>query len=161
MTYTHAARPAHTSPENQIRLPFLGAPETVLVGAEHTGGEFALLRSGGPHGHSSPWHRHLWATETFIVEEGDVLLRVGDEEFLAAAGHAVVLPRGIPHGFVVVSDSARYLTLHTPAGFESFVADVSAAGTPGSPPDPAMLRELAARHGIEILGPGIGAPAQS
>jgi hypothetical protein len=57
---------------------------------------------------------------------------------------------------MVVSPTARYLTLHTPAGFDAFVHDVSdAAQAGGAPPDRATLVALAAEHGIDIVGPGL------
>jgi hypothetical protein len=67
--------------------------------------------------------------------------------------------RGLAHAVVVTSPQARYLTVHTPAGFEKFVIEV---GEPAmsfdvapdeAPPDPSELAAIAAGHGIEILGP--------
>jgi hypothetical protein len=49
------------------------------------------------------------------------------------------------------SDSARYLTLHHGPGFADFMIDASAAV--GATPDPALLSDVAARHGIDIVGP--------
>lgn len=67
-----------------------------------------------------------------------------------------VLPRDQVHTFLVVSPTARYLTRHTPAGFDGFVGDVSgAARADGMPPDRAALIALAAEHGIDIVGPGL------
>lgn len=67
-----------------------------------------------------------------------------------------VLPRDQVHTFLVVSPTARYLTRHTPAGFDGFVGDVSgAARADGMPPDRAPLIALAAEHGIDIVGPGL------
>jgi hypothetical protein len=72
------------------------------------------------------------------------------------AGHVAVLPRDQVHTFLVVSATARYLTLHTPAGFDAFVRDVSdATQATGTPPDRVALVALAAGHGIEITGPGL------
>src|SRR6476469_3578171 len=49
-----------------------------------------------------------------------------------------VLPRRLRHAYVVTSATARFLTLHTPAGFEQFAAE---AGDPAQaltlPPPPA------------------------
>lgn len=47
-----------------------------------------------------------------------------------------VLPRDQVHTFMVVSLTAQYMTLHTPAGFDAFVRDVSqATAADGTPPD--------------------------
>ena len=69
-----------------------------------------------------------------------------------------VLPRRLRHAYVVTS-TARFLTLHTPAGFEQFAAEVGEPARaltlpppPAGPPDFAALAQAAARHGITILG---------
>ena len=154
----YAVRPVFTTTSDQPVLPFLGAPERLLVTGDQSGGEFALFSSSGTRGHSTPWHRHLRASETFIVLEGTIDVQVGDDRQPVSAGGAAVLPRDVPHGFVVTSDSARYLTLHTPAGFDRFVHEVSAAAHDGAPPDRGTLIQLAAAAGIEILGPPLAPP---
>ena len=45
--------------------------------------------------------------------DGEVLIEAGDERRVAGAGHVAVLPRDQVHTFMVVSPTARYLTLHT------------------------------------------------
>ena len=155
---TFATRPVFTTPEQQPVLSFLGSPERLLLAGHDTSGEFALFESTGHRGHNAPKHRHQHATETFIVLEGDLLIEVGDEQRAAGAGDTAVLPRGLPHTFVVLSPSARYLTLHTPAGFDEFVHAVSDLAAGGGAPGRAALIATAAEHGIEILGPGLALP---
>ena len=75
------------------------------------------------------------------------------------AGGLALLPRGLAHGFVVTSAQARFLTLHTPSGFDRFVAEVGAAA---EAPGPDELTRLAAAHGIRIVGPPLRPrPAQA
>jgi hypothetical protein len=70
----------------------------------------------------------------------------------------VFLPRQVPHTFRIGPAGARLLTFTAPASFADFVA---AAGEPApalvvppaTPPDPERLARIAARFGIEILGP--------
>ena len=156
-----ATRPAFSDPATQPVLPFLGLPERLLVTGRHSGGELAVLESSAPHGHACPWHRHRFAAETFVVLDGELLLDVDGQRHLAGPGHVAVLPRDLPHGFVVVSDHARWLTLHTPAGFDDFVRAVSDATHADGPPDRAVLTAVAAEYGIDILGPGIALPTPS
>ena len=155
---TFATSPSFTTPDQQPVLSFLGSPERLLLAGHDTGGEFALFESSGHRGHTAPAHRHLHASETFIVLDGDLLIQVGDEQRVAGAGDTAVLPRGLPHTFVVLSPSARYMTLHTPAGFDDFVHAVSDLAAGGEAPDRAALVAAAAAHGIEILGPGLALP---
>lgn len=91
--------------------------------------------------------------------DGEVRVEVGGEAHTAGPGAVAFLPRQLPHAFVVTSPQARFLTLHTPGGFDRFTVDVGtpAAGTTMPPeevpPDPAALAAMASSYGIEILGP--------
>jgi quercetin dioxygenase-like cupin family protein len=157
MTGTHlspASRivtPMITTPETQRVIPFLGQRYRVRVSGQDTAGTFAVMDAEVPRGHGSPMHVHRHDSEVFLVLEGTLRVVVDDEEHERGAGSAAVLPAGIPHGFVVTSDTARYLTLHHGPAFEQFAAAVAAEGD--GIPDPARLTEIAAVHGIDIVGP--------
>lgn len=154
MTPSHASRiltPAITTPDTQQTVTFLGELYHLRVTGEDTGGEFAVIETRGSRGHGSPMHVHRVASETFVVLDGELRVVVDGAEHRAGAGSAAVLPAGRPHGFVVTSDSARYLTLHHGPGFADFLTD--AGDAVDAKPDPALLSEVAARHGIDIVGP--------
>jgi quercetin dioxygenase-like cupin family protein len=154
MTPPHTSRiltPAITTPDTQQTVSFLGELYHLRVTGQDTAGEFAVIEGRGARGHGSPMHVHRAASETFVVIDGELRVVVDGEEYQAGAGCAAVLPAGRPHAFVVTSDSARYLTLHHGPAFADFVADVGERGD--AAPDPALLSEIAARHGIDIVGP--------
>ncbi len=152
--------PAVLTPEIQRAVWFLGGLIRVRAGADATVGNLAVLEHQGERGYSSPMHRHLADDETFFVIDGELRVEVSGEAHTAGAGAVAFLPRQLPHAFVVTSPQARFLTLHTPAGFDRFTL---AAGTPVTgrvtvppdemPPDPAAVAELARSYGIEIVGP--------
>jgi quercetin dioxygenase-like cupin family protein len=139
--------PAITTPGTQQTVSFLGELYHLRVTGHDTGGAFAVVETTGRRGHGSPMHVHRAASETFVVLEGELRVIVDGREHLAGAGCAAVLPAGRPHGFVVTSDSARYLTLHHGPAFADFLVEA------GAGPDQAALGEIAARHGIDIVGP--------
>jgi quercetin dioxygenase-like cupin family protein len=141
-----------------MRRSLIPAIKRLLVSGPQAGGEFALAEATGPRGHNAPRHRHLHATETLVVVDGELLVEVGDARRRALPGAVAVMPRLVPHTFVVVSATARYLVLHTPAGFDDFVHEVDAATRAGETLDPPALTEIAGRHGVEILGPGLSPP---
>lgn len=151
--------PAILTPEVQEAVWFLGALVRVRASGDATGGTLDLLEHQGERGYGSPLHRHLAEEETFFVLDGEVRVEVGGEAHTAGAGAVAFLPRRLPHAFVVTSPQARFLTLHTPGGFDRFTVDVGtpAAGTTMPPeevpPDPAALAAMASSYGIEILGP--------
>ncbi len=76
-------------------------------------------------GKVTPLHQHPDADETFYMLEGEVRLHIaGDEQTLAAGGIAII-PRGVPHAFMVTSPTARMLCLQTPGGGEAFYRHAS------------------------------------
>jgi quercetin dioxygenase-like cupin family protein len=143
--------PAITTPETQRVIPFLGQPYRVRVSGQDTAGTFAVLDTKAVRGHGSPMHVHRYDCEVFLVLEGTLRVVVDGQEHELGAGGAVVLPAGLPHGFVVTSETARYLTIHQGPTFEQFAAAV--ADECDGIPDPARLAEIAAEHDIDIVGP--------
>ncbi len=142
--------PVIITPETRRMVPFLGQRSHVRVSGQDTAGTFAVLETEAARGHGSPMHVHRHDSEVFLVLEGTLRVVVDGEEHEADAGSAAVLPAGLPHGFVVTSEAARYMTLHHGPAFERFVAaTVEGDGIPG----PARLAEIAAAHGIDIVGP--------
>jgi quercetin dioxygenase-like cupin family protein len=143
--------PAITTPQTQRAIPFLGEWYRVRVSGQDTAGTFAVMETEAVRGHGSPMHRHRHDSEVFLVLEGTLRVVVDGQEHEAGAGSAAVLPAGRPHGFVVTSESTRYLTVHHGPAFEHFIA--AAAGDVGDIPDLERLTEIAAAHGIDLLGP--------
>ena len=119
-----------------------------------------MLEHLGERGYGSPLHRHDNDEETFLVLDGELRVEVDGLQRAAGPGAIAVLPRALAHSFVVTSPTARFLTLHTPAGFDDFTVRAGApADSLDHPPldaaplDPAELARMASFYGIEILGP--------
>ena len=53
-------------------------------------------------GAGAPLHVHKDVDEIFIVLEGALDLRLGDEQRLVEANHTIAIPAGVPHAFVAV-----------------------------------------------------------
>ena len=94
----------------------LGELLTVLATAEQTGGAFSLMEERLPRGAEPPPHVHHREDEAFLVLEGRLTVRVGDDRFAASPGSFVYCPREIPHLLTVETDEVRMLTLCTPGG---------------------------------------------
>lgn len=147
-------------PDLQAAIWFLGALARVRVSGAQTGGAFSLADHLARRGNASPVHVHDRDDETFFVLDGELRVFTGEEEHSAGPGTVAVLPRRLRHAYVVTSAEARFLTLHTPAGFERFAAEAGEPAQaltlpppPAGEPDFAALAQAAARHGITILAP--------
>jgi len=128
--------PVILAPQGQQAVWFLGALVRVRAGGDATAGSLAVLEHQGKRGYCSPVHRHLADEKTFLVLDGEVRVEVGDQAYVAGAGAVALLPRQLPHAFVVTSPQARFLTLQTPAGFDNFAiaAGRPVTGTATAPP---------------------------
>lgn len=137
---------------------FGGGVHTWLATAEDTGGTFMLFEDRMDQGKMTPLHTHPDSDETAYVLEGEILVHMDGGEHRIAAGGLAVAPRGVPHAFMVVSESARLLFLHTPGCCQAFYWDASeplvddevGSGTV----DFDRIRASAQRNGgIVLLGP--------
>lgn len=140
----------------------------VTVRVPHSAGKSGLsvLESLVPRNDSPPLHIHRTEDEVFHVLEGEITLLVDGETMGLGPGETLLAPRDVPHTYRVDSDTARLLVV-TPSGdFESFVratarpAEELRLPTPSGPPsqeEQQAFAEVAARHGIDLIGPPLAA----
>jgi quercetin dioxygenase-like cupin family protein len=124
---------------------------------EETGGAFLLFEDELEAGKVTPLHRHPDADETFYLLEGDILLHVDGEQREVHAGGVAMIPRGVPHAFMVTSAHARMLCLQTPGHGERFfrlAGDPVVEGAPRTPVDFDRVGAAAVETGaVDIIGP--------
>lgn len=137
---------------------FGGGVHTYKATEEETGGAFLLFEDEMSKGKRTPLHIHRESDETMYILDGELLVNTDGVEHRVETGGVVVAPRGVPHAFMVTSDVARVLCLHTPGGCQAFYFGASEAledrpGATGAV-DMARVQASARIHGgIEILGP--------
>jgi quercetin dioxygenase-like cupin family protein len=95
--------------------------------AEDTDGAFFMFEDTMTKGKTTPLHAHPEADETTYVLEGEILVKTDGKDTLVGAGGLVFTPKGTPHAFVVVSETARLLSLQTPGVGQSFYYNASDA----------------------------------
>ncbi|MEY2424202.1 MAG: hypothetical protein QOI95_4269 [Acidimicrobiaceae bacterium] len=134
-----------------------GGLHTWKLLAEDTGGAFFMFEDVMGQGKCTPLHRHPEAAETVYVLEGEIIVNVDGKETRVGAGGMTFTPKGVPHAFVVVSDTARVLTLQTPGIGQAFYRGASEPTTDDTSEtvDIARLQASAKENprGIELLGP--------
>lgn len=123
---------------------------------EDTGGRLTVIENVIAPGDGPPLHTHAAEDETWVVLEGTLRFRLGDEEAQAPPGSFVFVPRGTVHAFQNVSEApARILVSFSPAGMERFFDAFARLG-----PDediPAAFRRLGAEVGMDVVGPPLRA----
>jgi mannose-6-phosphate isomerase-like protein (cupin superfamily)/catechol 2,3-dioxygenase-like lactoylglutathione lyase family enzyme len=121
----------------------------------------AVIELTVPPGGSPPRHVHEALDDAFLLLDGEVVVRCGEQTFVARPGAYVVLPHGVEHTFRVTSSvPARMLQVHAD---DSFLRFIEALGTPTTdlrlpPPgdfdlDPDALMRASAEHGAPMVGP--------
>ncbi len=142
-------------------LHFLNHLATVKLTGTTTG-SLSVVEFVGPRGFGPPLHRHDSEDELFVILDGRMVFRSGDLEIVAESGAHAFLPKGLPHTFQVLSDTARFTCITTAnTVVPEFDQMVTELGTPTdtptlpapSPIDPARVAEICMQHGIEVLGP--------
>jgi quercetin dioxygenase-like cupin family protein len=143
-----------------------GGLMTILASAEETGGSMTMLDDRVVRGKTTPLHLHPDFDEAIYVLEGEILVHANGEEYEVREKGLMFAPRGVPHAFLVTSETARLLGVMVPGSGEAFYRDASdpvdSVDDPANRPDFDRLREAAERsESIEILGPPPFAAATS
>ena len=135
-----------------------GGLHTWKLLAEQTDGAFFLFEDIMVKGKCTPLHRHPEADEMAYILEGEIIVNHDGKETRIGAGGMAFVPKGVPHAFLVVSESARILSLHSPASnSQAFYRGASDPATNDGAETVDIPRLQASAkanpRGIEILGP--------
>jgi mannose-6-phosphate isomerase-like protein (cupin superfamily) len=141
-------------------LPVMGGRFDLKVSGRDTGGALCIYHTvreekGGP-----ALHLHHEQDEWFYVISGEFIVKVGDDTFHLGPGDSALAPRKIPHTFAKISEGgARMLILFQPAGtMEDFFKEMSKLGNAIPANQERNLKDLWARHSMELLGPPLKLP---
>ena len=152
---TSVAPIIRTAEQVSERWFYGGGVHRWLATSEDTGGAFLLFSDVMEQGKRTPLHTHP-ADESMYVIDGQILVHLAGEDHHVGAGGLVLAPRDVPHAFLVLSETATLLTLHTPGTCQAFYLDASVPLTADTKRDVDFDRVLASARdngGIEIVGP--------
>lgn len=135
-----------------------GGTFTMKATSAQTNGSVTLWEDHMLRGKTTPLHHHPTFEEAIYVLEGEILVHTDGEEHTVENGGVALFTRGVPHAFLVTSETAHILAIATPGVGESFYRDciepITRPEDADRPPDFARLRAAAARsEHIELLGP--------
>jgi quercetin dioxygenase-like cupin family protein len=135
-----------------VELIQVGAMQIRFLRTKHdTGGALDMFEVIIPPNSRMPVpHYHRDWEETIYGLEGITAFTVAGERVEVKPGDDLFIPRGIVHGFVNDTLAAtKVLSVLTPGvlGPEYFREMATLFGS-GSPPDPARMKEIMARHGL-------------
>lgn len=143
------------SGEFERRWFYGGGVHEWKVTAADSGGSFLLFEDVMERGKRTPLHTHP-VEETMYVLDGELTMHLDGVDHVVSTGGVVIAPRGVPHAFLVTSETARVLWLHTPGTCEGFylAASEPLSDTTSCVVDLDRIRSAAlTAGGIDILGP--------
>lgn len=146
-TLTYPGRIATPSTGHVISLGT--STHTFKFDGTNTKGQFALMEAVmEPHSLTIP-HFHAQEDELLIVQEGELGIRIGDDEFHLTPGSYAFAPRGTPHALWNRLDMpGKGLALFSPAGIENFFEEMGAVFAASNPPDISKLVAISKKYGV-------------
>jgi quercetin dioxygenase-like cupin family protein len=123
--------------EGELRWFYGGGVHEWKVRSEESNGSLFVLEDTLVRGKTTPIHTHPHDELVYVIE-GEVVCFGDGTERRASAGAVVFNPRGTPHAFTVVSETARVLAIQTPGAGEAFYLHAS---------EPAEMRDGVAVEG--------------
>ncbi len=132
------------------RLQHIGV--RFMISGAQTGGSFSVVEHPIDRASlAAPYHTHTREDEYSIVLEGDVGFALDDQVVIGHPGDTVFKPRNVRHAFWNAGNApARILEIITPAGFETYFAEISEVFAKPGPPDVATLASIASRYGLAM-----------
>lgn len=125
---------------------------TVKASDTETAGVVSVFEADEPPGFGPPIHVHNDCAEAFYVLAGEYIMYLEDQEFVCPAGSFIFIPKGARHGFRVGDAPSRKLNFYFPASMIGYFDDLAAALGRDDVRDE-DLADIAARHGMAIVGP--------
>ncbi len=157
MSHATTASVQAVAPFEGEAIWFNGALVTVKSPGDWSDDAFSLVEVASTKGRATGLHTDP-SHETFYVLDGELLFHVDGAERTGRAGETIAVRRGVPHAFLVVSETARFLVLNTPGTHDRFFRDGGEPATDrdlAAAPAPNLERTMAAarEHGVQFLGP--------
>ncbi|CAG9216517.1 Quercetin dioxygenase-like cupin family protein [Paraburkholderia tropica] len=135
--------------DTQESLQFAGMATRVIAGLS-TAAPYTVMEMRVEPGGGAPLHRSLDEDKTFVVLEGALDFRFGENVREAGAGETIAVAPGDVHGFTNRSaTSARVLLVASPARHDAFFRAMAALPVPH---EPDAVRRVCAQFRQQIVG---------
>ncbi len=148
------------------RLAWMGGSTLeILVDSAVSNGQVLIMRSNTTRGGGVPVHVHQREDEIFLLLNGALTVWAGDQRRELSGGGVAVLPRGVPHTYLVTSDTATILEVIAPGGLEQAFREAGWDLRNPPPEDwactPDAVAAAMAKVGCTILGPPPSSPGDN
>ena len=159
---------SHIMNKDQGRLLWhLGALLNFKALGSETGGGFWALEGLAGRNMAVPLHVHSHEDEFWYILEGKIRFTIADETVTGGPGTFAYIPQGIAHTFQIMTETARWFGVGTPAGLDQWFFETGEPAQSLTLPPPlstspdieAIVNSLR-QYGTETLGPPPGMDGQ-
>ena len=113
-------------------IEFRGTKMTVKLSGAASEESYSLIEMVHPSGVGPALHIHPTGAEAFYVLEGHYTIHCGEQQYEAAAGDFVYVPKGLPHAYQSGANGGKVLVLSPDHGGSDRVCDVTVSVFPPS-----------------------------
>ena len=145
----------------------LGALLNFKVLGSETEGRFWALEGLADRNMAVPLHVHSHEDEFWYILEGEIRFTIADETVTGSPGTFAYIPKGVPHTFQIMTETARWFGVGAPAGLDQWFFETGEPAQsltlpppPSSPPDIEAIVNSLRQYGTETLGPPPGMDGQ-
>ena len=121
------------------------------VNSKDTNGVFSVMEILTPPGSGIDLHVHEREDEFVSLLEGEIEVTLGDQTMKAVSGVMALLPRGIPHGFTNIGDTASRLSVTIlPGDFDNYFVELAELYKNGEPSTD-QIDSLSKKYAIQYI----------
>lgn len=121
------------------------------VNSKDTDGVFSVMEIVTPPGGGIDLHVHEREDEFVSLLEGEIEVTLGDQKMKAVPGVLALLPRGIPHGFTNIGDTASRLSVTIlPGDFDNYFVELAELYKNGEP-SMDQIDSLSIKYAIQYI----------
>lgn len=143
-------KPYVLAPQEGKQFSVLDSLFVTKATGKDTKGAWSLYKITDTAENGPPLHTHPW-DEGFYILEGELEVQAGAEKFVVTIGHYVHIPGDTAHAFKVLTPTARFLVMLSPADATEFYEEMGRLVST-TPPDMEKFLPLAEKYGIRLLG---------
>lgn len=163
MIANHQVKPHILSREQGRALWHLGALLNFKALGSETEERFWALEGLADRHMAVPLHVHTHEDECWYILEGEIRFTIGAETVTGGPGTFAYIPKGVPHTFQILTETARWFGVGAPAGLDQWFFETGEPAQsltlpppPAGPPDVEAIVSSLRRYGTETLGPPPG-----
>lgn len=160
MITNSAAKPSIMHQAQGRPLWHLGALLNFKALGSETDGQFWALEGLADRAMRVPLHVHSHEDEFWYILEGEIRFTIGAETVTGKPGTFAYIPRGVAHTFQILTQTARWFGVGTPAGLDQWFFETGEPAPsltlpplPDAPPDVEAIVRSLQRYGTETVGP--------